>query len=167
MSITQTLNRHDRTGLVLNMGLAIGAAAAVQAVVLFTGQDAMTGRELRLWFEPPEWAVTAVWLVLFALMATARWMLNEYTIVGVVPARRMTTVLIIASLLCPLYVPVSGSAIAGFLGNMATIVIAAVAIGLAWLRSRDAAFLLVPLVLWLSFATLLIFVQPGQLQPTQ
>ncbi|MFW6056264.1 MAG: TspO/MBR family protein [Chloroflexota bacterium] len=162
MSPFHTLNQHDRKGLLLNMALAVGAGLAIHVGAFALGWYEPDGVS-RPWFAPPWWAVSTVWLVLLALMATTRWMLNEYTIVGVVPARRMVTILILSCLLWPLYSLATDNLIAGLIGTVITLVLAGAAIALVQARSRDAAALLVPVLLCLTFATLLILTEMGHI----
>ena len=147
----------------LNVALAVGAALIMNGVIFLFGWDSTTDHAPQPWFEPPGWVVGVVWLVLFSLMASARWTLNSYTIIGVVRARAMITLLIISCLLWPFYSIAIGSLVGGLVGNIITIAIAIVAIVYAWPRSRDAALFILPVVLWLSFATLIILAELGRL----
>lgn len=157
--LVDALNRHDRNGLLLNVGLAVGAALVLNAAIFALGWNTTTDHAPQPRFAPPGWVVAAVWLVLFALMARARWMLNSYTIIGVVPSRRMVTVLIVSCLLWPFYSLASGSVLGGLIGTVVTIVLAIVALVFVRARSRDAALLLVPVILWLAFATFVILAE--------
>ena len=161
MSLHETLNRHDRSGLILNIGLAVGAALIIDIVIFAAGWNSPGGRTAQPWFAPPGWVAALVWLVLFALMATARWKLNSYTIIGVVPARRLVTLLIVSCLLWPFYSIVTGSATGSFIGTVVTLVLAAFAIAFVQARSRDAALLLVPVILWLSFVLVIPVAELG------
>ena len=161
--ILQALNQDDRQALVLNVALAVGAALIMNAAIFLLGWDSTTDYAPRPWFEPPGWVIGVVWLVLFSLMASARWTLNSYTIIGVVRARAMVTLLIVACLLWPFYSLAIGSLAGGLIGNIVTIIIAVAAMVFAWLRSRDAALFILPVVLWLLFATLIILAEMGRL----
>ena len=163
MDVLQTFNRHDRQALAFNIALPVGAGLAVHAVAFalgwYEGNSATPP-----WFALPWWAVATVWLVLLALMATTRWMLNEYTIIGVVPARRMVSVLIIACLLWPVYSTASGSAMVGLIG---TVIAAAISFATAifvWQRSHKGVLPLVPVMLWLAFTVVMFLAQTGRLQ---
>jgi benzodiazapine receptor len=162
-TILQALNRDDRQALVLNVALAVGAAVIVNAAIFLLGWNSTTDYAPQPWFEPPDWVIGVVWLVLFSLMASARWTLNSYTIIGVVRARAMITVLIICCLLWPFYSLATGSLVGGLVGNIITIALAVAAMVLAWPRSRDAALFILPVVLWLSFAILIVLAEMGRL----
>jgi len=161
--LLQALNQDDRRALTLNVALAVGAALIIYGVIFLLGWDSATGHAPRPWFEPPGWVIGVVWLVLFSLMASARWTLNSYTIIGVVRARAMITVLIISCLLWPFYSLAIDSLVGGLIGNIVTIIIAVAAMVFAWLRSRDAALFILPVVLWLSFAILIVLAEMGRL----
>ncbi len=162
MNVLQTFNQHDRKTLLLNMALAVGAGLAVHVAAFALGWYEPDGAS-RPWFAPPWWAVATVWLVLLALMATTRWMLNQYTIVGVVPARRMVSVLIIACLLWPVYSAASGSAMVGLIGTVIATAISFASVICVWQRSHKGVLPLVPVVLWLAFTIVIFLAQMGRL----
>jgi benzodiazapine receptor len=161
--LVDALNRDDRNGLSLNVGLAVGAALVLNGVIFVLGWNKMTDYAPQPWFQPPGWVVAVVWLLLFALMGRARWLLNSYTIVGVVRARRMVTLLVLSCLLWPFYSLAIGSVLGGLVGTVVTLVLAVVALALVRTRSREAALLLIPVVVWLSYATLIILATLGWL----
>ncbi len=163
MDILQTINRHDRKALVLNISLTVGAGLAVHAVAFALGWYEHNDFALP-WFTPPWWAIAAVWLALLGLIATTRWMLNEYTIIGVVPARRMIATLMIACLLWPVYSAASGSAMLGLIGTAVTTVVCLITAVFVWQRSHKAILPLVPVVLWLAFTIVIFLEQMGGLQ---
>jgi len=159
----RALNQDDRRALVLNIAIAVGAALILNAVIFLLGWDSSTDYAPQPWFEPPGWVVGLVWLVLFSLMASARWTLNSYTIIGVVRARAMITLLIVSCLLWPFYSLAIGSLVGGLIGNIVTIVLAVAAMVFAWPRSRDAALFILPTVLWVTYATVIILAEMGRL----
>jgi len=90
-------------------------------------------------------------------------MLNSYTIIGVATARTMVTLLIVCCLLWPFYsLPVVDLRVALF-GNIATIALAVASIVVVRRRSVEAASLVMPLVVWLSFCTLVVLAAMGRL----
>jgi len=160
--LIRALNQDDRHALVLNIAIAVGAAAIVNGVILLLGWDSPTDYAPQPWFEPPGWVVVLVWLVLFSLMASARWTLNSYTIIGVVRARALITLLIVACLVLPFYSLAISSLMGGLIGNFITIALAVTSIVFTWRRSRDAALFILPVVLWIAFATLVILAEMGR-----
>ena len=163
MSFFRTFNQHDRKSLVLNISLAAGAGLAIHAMAFALGWYEDNNFAVP-WFTPPWWAVAAVWLALLALIATTRWMLNEYTVIGVVPARKMIAALIIVCLLWPVYSAASGSAMPGLIGTAATTVICLITAVFVWQRSHKSVLPLAPVVLWLAFTIVIFLEQMGGLQ---
>ncbi len=161
--LTQALNRDDRQALVLNIALASGVAAITNGAVLALLWDTIAARSPRPWFEPPAWVAGAVWLILLALVASARWKLNSYTIIGVVPARRAITTLIACCILWPVYALAAGNPIVAFVGNTITLAVAVTSTVMAWPRSQEAALRIVPTFVWLLLATVIVVTELGWL----
>jgi tryptophan-rich sensory protein len=113
----------------------------------------------------PPWAprgytVAVVWtFVLFPLMATARWLLNDSS--KAVSARNSVTVLLISCIIWPLYTVAIGSVIGGLIGNILTIFLATISIQKAWRISKISALCVTPVVPWVSFATMIILYELG------
>jgi hypothetical protein len=101
--------------------------------------------------------------LLFALLGASRWMLNSYTIIGVSTARTMVTLLILCCLLWPLYSLPSVDPRISLLGNVATIALSVATIVVVRRRSIESASLIMPLVVWLVFSSLVALVQLGWL----
>ena len=150
------MNRDDRQSLILNIGLPVAIAFVLYAFAFFLDWNTPVASNGRPWFQPPVWAMGIVWLVLFTLLGSARWMLNSYTIIGVVRARNLITLLAIACLLWPLYTLAIDNMTVGLLGTIATGLLSLVTIAFVWTRSRDAALLVGPTFVWLCFTTIII-----------
>ena len=154
MRLVNALNQDDDQARRLNIGLALGAASLVNGLALWLGRG--MSADFAPWFALPPWIGALVWLCLFALMGASRWMLNSYPIIGVATARTVVTALMLCCLLWPFYaLPVVDLHVALF-GNVATIVLAVASIVVVRRRSVEAASLLMPLVVWLSFSTLVV-----------
>ncbi len=150
LRLADALNQDDVQARRLNIGLAVGMGFAVHAVAIWIGRDMAT--DSIPWFALPVWANSLVWLFLFALLGAARWMLNSYTIIGVSTARTMVTVLILSSLLWPLY---SLPAVDPRITLAANAILVALTVGtivIVHRRSIEAASLIMPLVVWLAFS---------------
>jgi tryptophan-rich sensory protein len=161
MRLAEALNQDDNLARSLNIGLAVTAGLLFNGLALWLGRDMVS--DSRPWFALPGWISAIVWLSLFALLGASRWMLNSYTIIGVAAARTMVTLLILCCLLWPFYsLPIIDVRIALF-GNAATILLAAATIVIVRRRSIEAASLVMPLVVWLAFSTLVVLVQLGWL----
>ncbi|MBN1857399.1 MAG: tryptophan-rich sensory protein [Dehalococcoidia bacterium] len=161
--LMDALNRDDRQSLVLNIVVPLAAALILHGLVFFLGLDSTAEAGGRPWFQPPYWAAAIVWLVLFVLMGSARWMLNSYTIIGVVKARNLVTLLIAVCLLWPFYVLTIDNMTAGLLGTIAAGLLSLATIVFMWIRSRDAALLVGPTFVWLCFMTIVFLSHTGRL----
>jgi tryptophan-rich sensory protein len=156
------LNNPDRNSLALNVFLAVGATLVLNGLIFALGWDTSTGATRTPAFEPPGWLVGLVWTtILFPLMATARWQLNARLEAGASGARATVTVLLACCLIWPLYSLAIGSLIGGLIGNLVTIAIAVYAIYRVLPISRNTALLIVPVVLWVMFATAIIVGEMG------
>lgn len=158
-----SLNKPGSLSLVLNLLLAVGAALAMNVLIFELGWDKSTDYAPKPSFEPPSYVVGLVWIFLFALMATARWLLNSRSETGTSGARTLVTLLIIFCLLWPFYSLAIGSLNGGLLGNLGTIALATFTITRMWPISKTSAFLIVPVVLWVTFAATIVTSELGWL----
>lgn len=152
-----SLNKPGVRSLVLNLLIAVGAVMAMNGLVFGFGWNRSNDNLPKLSFEPPDYVIGIVWIVLFALMATARWLLNSYFDTEASQARDWVTFLLIFCLIWPLYSLAISSVIGGLVGNMGTIAIAVIAVTRAWMVSKTAALLIMPVIPWVIFATATIF----------
>lgn len=101
----------------------------------------------------------AVWLGLFAAMAAARWHLATRAGAAAASARLGVDALIAFCLVWPLYALAGDSLWAGLIGNAGAIALALYAMVRSAPASRTAAALLLPVPLWVGFASLIIAAQ--------
>lgn len=147
--MSDALNAPGRRGLVANLVAWVGAAVALNGLVFGLGWTTRAAGP-RPWFAPPGWAIGAVWVGLFALLATARWTLHAR------PDRRgWVTGLLLLCLAFPVYAQAPGSRWAAFAGSAGTGLVALVVVGRAAGASPRAAGLVAPTAVWCGFATLL------------
>jgi tryptophan-rich sensory protein len=143
------LDRPDRSGLVANVAGALGIVIILNALIFGLGWQDSSARAPA--FLPPPIVIGAVWLALFPCMALARWELNRG-----VAVRTDKAGLIVVFALCAAYPFYTGGLNNDLVGEAANVTLMLLAAGLAarYLRRipRAAAWL-VPLVLWLSFAS--------------
>ena len=150
------LNRDDRQSLALNLGVPVAIALVLNALAFFLGWGTAAVSGGAPWFRPPVWAMGIIWIVLFTLLGSARWMLNSYTIIGVVKARNLISLLVAVCLLWPLYTLAIDNLTVALLGNIAAGLLAIITVVFVWTRSRDAALLVGPTFVWLCFTTIII-----------
>lgn len=161
LRLVDVLNQDDGRARRLNIGLAVSMGVLTHALSLWLGRG--TTPDSAPWFALPAWMNAVVWLCLFALLGTSRWMLNSYTIIGVSTARTVVTVLIMYSLLWPFYsLPIVDLHIT-FVANIIMIVLSIASIVIVRRRSIEAASLIMPLTVWLVFAIIVNLAALGQL----
>jgi tryptophan-rich sensory protein len=159
LRLADALNQDDGRARRLNIGLAVGMGAVTHTLAIWLGRDMSS--DAAPWFALPAWMNAAVWLFLFALLGASRWMLNSYTIIGVATARAMVSALTLYCLLWPFYsLPIVDLRIA-LVANVSTIALAVASIVIVRRRSIEAASLIMPLTVWLAFATIVVLAALG------
>jgi benzodiazapine receptor len=133
-----------------NLAVFVGAPVVVNGVIFGFGLERGGGAQAGL---PPGWVVGAIWLVLFAGMGTARWLLLRAARTGG-ERRRLEWVSVVAFLCLsyPVYTRGFSDLWDGLVGNVVTLVFAVPVAVFAWRRVRGAGACLVPLCAWLSYA---------------
>jgi translocator protein len=163
-----SLNQPTRPALARNIAAAILTTLLVNGLIFGLGWNTAEERTL-LTFEPPGWVIGSVWIVLLTLLAIARWRLNASGNLNnqnnraAQKARAWVTGLLVFCLLYPFYSLAVDSLVGGLLGNLGTIGLALIAIASAWRNNRTAAFLVSPVVAWVSFATVIVVTKLVQL----
>lgn len=157
------LNRPNRGSLIANLCVALASVLLMNALIFGFGWNIPSDQMRRVWFEPPDYVVGAVWVALFALMAFARWQLNGITTGQARRARFWITFLLVSCLLYPLYSLAIGSVIGGLIGNLWTIALAVFTISRVWRVSPVAAYCIAPVIVWVTFATFITLGELGYL----
>ncbi|MGA8939921.1 MAG: TspO/MBR family protein [Acidobacteriaceae bacterium] len=140
------------TGLAGNMVLFVGLPLVLNGLIFGLGWERSSGPQTGL---PPGWVVGAIWLVLFAGMGIARWLLLRAAVTrGDVNVRRVEWVSLLAflCLLYPLYTAGFSNLFDGLVGNVLTLVVAVPVAVYGFRRVRAAGAWLVPLCAWLAYA---------------
>lgn len=133
--------------------LAVGAIGSLATASAITGWYATLTKP---WFNPPNWLFGPVWTVLYILMGVslARLLLARFSRQRLEALITFGGQLIFNLLWSPLFFGVH--AIAAALVVIVLMWIGIVAtIGYAWRVDRLAALLLMPYILWVSFASIL------------
>jgi len=151
--LTQILTQTTRKALVANIVISVGCATLCNGVIFALGWNGVTVDEV----EPPglEWVdsvVGLVWVVLFALMAIARWLLLKSRRSSAQRHAQLVTNLIIFCWLYPFYT-LGFQRLPGLIGNLVTIGFTAWVTLRVWQTSRPSAGLIGLVFLWSSFAT--------------
>ncbi len=143
------LDRPDRAGLIANVTGALTIVILLNAIIFGFGWGGTSARAPA--FLPPPIVIGIVWLALFPCLACARWELNRSG------ARRTDkAALIVLFALCSAYPFYTAGLSSDVIGEAANVTLTLLAAGLAATyvpRIPRAGAWLVPLVLWLSFAS--------------
>ncbi len=154
------LERPDRTGLIGNTSIAVLSALAVNGFIAVVNPSEMASPG-SVHLQPPGYVIGIVWLVLFAAMGVARWLLLTKPM-DTIRARRLILFLLLFCLAYPVYTLGLKSEIIGLAGNLLTIALALfVAIRVSSI-SRLAAGLVSLVIVWVSFASFLVVEQLRQ-----
>ena len=108
-------------------------------------------------FNPPNGVFGPVWITLYALMGIAAWLVYDKRFEGAVVKRALSIFVaqLIVNVLWSIMFFGAHRILGGFVLIVALWVLIAAAIQAFWKISRPAAVLLVPYILWVSFATAL------------
>jgi len=117
---------------------------------LHWNQEESPGRSI---LSPPGWLVGTVWGGLFLLMSMAAWRLSRIPSADSKKVGRWIVWLMIFCLSYPFYTLGLKSHSLGLAGNITTFAFAAVIVVKAWPLSRTSAWLLIPMLPWLAYAT--------------
>jgi translocator protein len=148
------LNQPNTVSLILNILVALVAVSTINGLIFGLGWNKPIEPIAKSLLAPPTYLIGIIWTILFVLMATARWQLNFDVIAA--DARIWVTVLMISCMVYPLYTLAFNNAISGLLGNLETIVLTAVVVFRVWSISEFAALLILPIIPWVSYASLVI-----------
>jgi tryptophan-rich sensory protein len=154
------LDRPDKTGLISNTSIAILCALAVNGFIAVVNPSEMADPG-SVHLQPPGYVIGVVWLVLFAAMGVARWLLLIKPI-DTIRAQRHILFLLLFCLAYPVYASGLKSEIIGLVGNLLTIVLSLFVVIRVSKISRLAAGLVSLVMVWVSFASFLVVEQLRQ-----
>jgi tryptophan-rich sensory protein len=142
-----------KSGLAWNVGCALLAALLGNGLVfLVNPQEMSSDRQTPL--TPPGYVIGVVWTGLFICMGLARWNLVRSREDGAASAAPIVWLAILC-LAYPVYTGGLRSQTIGLIGNVVTLVFTLGVIASIFPKSRTAAFLNLPVALWLAYATFL------------
>jgi AraC family transcriptional regulator len=105
---------------------------------------------------PPGYAFGIIWTLLFICMGTARWLLGKSGDLLGAQHQQLMVILIIFCLIQPFYSTAIGSRLGGLIGTVGAVFIAAVTVLNIRQSSEVAAWLVLPVVIWTMYASLLL-----------
>ncbi len=142
-----------RGGLACSVAVAVLLAALCNLLITLAGWDDNAGTEVVPagweWVDP---IVGYVWLGLFAVMATAAWLVYSSGRPTAVRDGRVVVGLMAVCLLYPVYT-LGMQSVPGLVGNFAVVGLTVAAASVIRRSSAVAAGMLVPVAVWVSVAT--------------
>ena len=137
-------------GLAANLVVFVGLPVVLNGVIFGLGWDRASGPNVGI---PPGWFVGSMWVVLFAGMGLARWLLLRAA-TGRAEQRRVEWVSLLAflCLLYPLYTAGLRDDRVGLVGNVVTAVVGIAVAVFAWRRVRAAGVWVLAVCAWLVYA---------------
>lgn len=139
------------------LAISVGIALLAGAVGALLGGDMSTDGIASPWFMPPSWAFPVAWTILFALMGTAAYLIFDSRHPERREALRVYGVQLAVNTLWSLLFFRLHLFLLSFLWILLLIVLVCVTVWRFYRIDKKAAYLLIPYLLWLSFAALLAF----------
>lgn len=155
-SMVNTMNGENTTSLLRNVILIVGLIIVANAIVFSLGWDEAGTSQIEAEFAPPGYVVGVVWVGLFVLMAVARWLIVKSQNINAAAHARLVTILAVLCFLYPFYTLGLSSLVMGLVGNAAVILLAGWTIWQIKSSSKTAAALLLAVILWVFFASIII-----------
>jgi len=144
--------------LVVYVAAAVLLAAVINATIVLSDAAQWTESLRKPAFALSGLQMAVVWEVLFACMAAAYWLVRR---TPPLRDRRAASIALLAMILVviafPFYALLPQSLLNSFVGTFASAFIAWIVCTLVFVNSKPAGLLLLPLALWLSFASVVAF----------
>jgi tryptophan-rich sensory protein len=153
------LDRPDLKGLISNTSTAIISALAANGFIAVVNPAEMASPG-PVHLQPPGYVIGTIWLVLFAAMGAARWLLLTKPL-ETVRARRLILFLLLFCLAYPFYTSGLRNEVIGLAGNLLTVALSILVVIQVGSISRLAAGLVSLVTVWVSFASFLVVEQLG------
>jgi tryptophan-rich sensory protein len=156
-------NQPTKRSLALNFGLFVFIQLIISALVFGLGWDKGHNPAFvqKPYVVPSGALVGTVWVILYILMSVARWYLNRFEGEDYSKIKTTITILLIWCSLYPFYTFAIDSAYGGLVGNTGIFFLSLYIIVKSWSRVRTVAYLILPVILWITFATTIILSELG------
>ena len=159
----EIFNQPTKKSLALNFGLFILIQIIISILVFGLGWDKGHNPAFinKPYVVPSGALVGSVWIVLYILMSGARWYLNRFNEDRFIKIKNTITVLLVWCSLYPFYTFAIDSAYGGLVGNTGIFIFSLYIILNCWNKVRIVSYLILPVILWITFATTIIFSELG------
>jgi tryptophan-rich sensory protein len=140
--------------LAANLLGPLGLVLVINAAIFGLGWDTATQSSSEGLFlaEIPGWAIGVIWTGLFVAMGWAMWRVSQSQLATATTARTWLITLIVACAIYPFYTAGLSNPTVGFIGNVATLILAVIAFVKVRLIDKIGAFGPALVIAWLTFA---------------
>jgi len=156
-------NQPSKKSLYFNFGLFVLIQIIISCLVFGLGWD--KGRNpafiQKPYIVPSGALVGTVWIVLYILMSYARWFLNRFNTIETKNIKLIITLLLVWCSLYPFYTFAIDSAYGGLVGNIGIFILSLLIITKSWKSIKTVSLLILPVLLWITFATTIILSELG------
>jgi translocator protein len=158
----EIFNSSEISGLIANIIASVGGTTIINGLIFGLGwssidKPALLDNTVLPRLTPPGYAFGIIWTVLFALMGTARWfVLKGSDPIMAQQHQQLILILIIFCLIQPLYSTAINSRLGGILGTIGAVALSAFTVLTIRNSSEIAALLIMPVVIWTMYASLLL-----------
>lgn len=158
-------NQPTKKSLALNFGFFLFIQLVNSILVFGLGWDKGHNPVFvqRPYVVPSGALVGSVWIVLYILMSIARWYLNRFNEDYHTKIKTTITILLVWCSLYPFYTFAIDSAYGGLVGNTGILILSLYIFLNSWGRVRIVSYFILPVILWICFATTIILSELGYL----
>jgi len=160
---TYIFNQPSKKSLYFNFGLFVFIQIIISCLVFGLGWDKGHNPAFikKPYIVPSGAFVGSVWILLYILMSYARWFLNRFNSDEANKIKSIITLLLIWCSLYPFYTFAIDSAYGGLVGNAGIFTLSFYIIIKSWKNIKTISILILPVLLWISFATTIILSELG------
>lgn len=157
------LNQPSKKSLYLNLVLFVLIQIIISYLVFGLGWDKGHNPAFiqKPYIVPSGALVGSVWIVLYILMSYARWFLNRFNDNETKNIKLIITILLVWCSLYPFYTFAIDSAYGGLVGNTGIFLLSLLIFTKSWKNIKTVSLLILPVILWISFATTIILSELG------
>jgi len=154
---------NQSSSLLFNLILVVGGVLLINGLIFGlewttdSSEKIVTSSALN----PAGWLVGAAWTLWFIGLAISRWLIRKDETANTNTIKVLIDVLIVSCLLYPLYSLAIGSVICGLIGNIFPELVTLYVFRSVYKFSRPAAWLIFPIIPWVTCATVITLVEIG------
>jgi tryptophan-rich sensory protein len=154
----KNFNQKTVKSLLLNISVALILVLGMNGLIFLSGWQNEPVSILKTpYIQVPGYLIGMIWVILFGLMATARWYLNFLE--GKNYYQNIIVFLIFICLIYPVYTVGLANLYVGIAGIIVTAFFAIFVVWRLWNISRKSAYYIIPVIVWLFFAATLTISQ--------